>query len=134
MQVNLNSADPLFLSLSLPLCDNRPAYPFTAKSPTGDNSGANFMGAQDRVKCTDHMCPIRVHWHVKTSYVDHWRIKLTITNYNYQRNFSNWNVLVQHPGLSMNPITYSFNSTLLQPGFRGTYSISYLLFNNVGST
>lgn len=134
MQVNLNSANPLFLSLSLPLCDNRPAYPFPAMSLTGDNSGANFMGAQDPVKCTDHMCPIRVHWHVKTSYVDHWRIKLTITNYNYQRNFSNWNVLVQHPGLSMNPITYSFNSKLLQPSFRGTYSISYLLFNNVGST
>ncbi|PQQ02301.1 hypothetical protein Pyn_25262 [Prunus yedoensis var. nudiflora] len=101
----------------------RPAYPFTAKSPTGDNSGANFMGAQDPVKCTDHMCPIRVHWHVKTSYVDHWRIKLTITNYNYQRNFSNWNVLVQHPGLSMNPITYSFNSTLLQPGFRDAVAL-----------
>ncbi|CAB4321136.1 unnamed protein product [Prunus armeniaca] len=88
-----------------------------------DNSGANFMGALDPVKCTDHMCPIRVHWHVKTSYVDHWRIKLTITNYNYQRNFSNWNVLVQHPGLSMNPITYSFNSTLLQPGFRDAVAL-----------
>ncbi|XP_061368376.1 COBRA-like protein 1 [Gastrolobium bilobum] len=65
------------------------------------------------IECTKHMCPIRVHWHFKNNYVDHWRVKLTISNYNYNRNYSNWNVLVQHPGLSQNAITYSFNSTKL---------------------
>ncbi|KAM1043812.1 hypothetical protein ACFX2I_034928 [Malus domestica] len=72
----------------------------------------------DTVKCTDHMCPIRVHWHVKTNYLTHWRVKLTITNYNYMKNFSNWNVLVQHPGLSKEARTYSFNSTILPTRFR----------------
>ncbi|KAM1031218.1 hypothetical protein FF1_034990 [Malus domestica] len=72
----------------------------------------------DTVKCTAHMCPIRVHWHVKTNYLTHWRVKLTITNYNYMKNFSNWNVLVQHPGLSKEARTYSFNSTILPTRFR----------------
>ncbi|EEF33139.1 Protein COBRA precursor, putative [Ricinus communis] len=67
----------------------------------------------DIVKCTDHMCPVRVHWHVKNIYLTHWRVKLTISNYNYKRNYSNWNVLVQHPGFSQKINTYSFNCTLL---------------------
>ena len=32
------------------------------------------------VQCTSHMCPIRVHWHVKLNYKEYWRIKVTITN------------------------------------------------------
>ncbi|XP_057510817.1 COBRA-like protein 1 [Actinidia eriantha] len=67
----------------------------------------------DIVKCTHHMCPLRVHWHLKNNYQDHWRVKLTISNYNYRRNYSDWNVLVQHPGFSQSATTYSFNSTLL---------------------
>ncbi|XP_059647525.1 COBRA-like protein 1 isoform X2 [Cornus florida] len=67
----------------------------------------------DIVQCSDHMCPLRVHWHVKNNYRDHWRVKLTISNYNYGRNYSDWNVLVQHPGFSQSIRTYSFNSTVL---------------------
>ncbi|KAB2600712.1 COBRA-like protein 1 [Pyrus ussuriensis x Pyrus communis] len=85
MQVNLNSTNPSFLYFS-PLYDNRQP---SVKSDFGDGL--------DTVKCTDHMCPIRVHWHVKTNYLTHWRVKLTITKYNYMKNFSNWNVLGQHP-------------------------------------
>ncbi|KAJ1411652.1 Nucleoside phosphorylase domain [Sesbania bispinosa] len=65
------------------------------------------------IECSDHMCPIRVHWHFKNNYMDHWRVKLTISNYNYKKNFSNWNVLVQHPGFSQKATIYSFNSTKL---------------------
>ncbi|CAK9162057.1 unnamed protein product [Ilex paraguariensis] len=65
------------------------------------------------LQCTDHMCPLRVHWHVKNNYLVHWRVKLTISNYNYGRNYSDWNVLVQHPGFSQPATTYSFNSTVL---------------------
>ncbi|KAJ1415959.1 COBRA, plant [Sesbania bispinosa] len=36
------------------------------------------------IECSDHMCPIRVHWHFKNNYMDHWRVKLTISNYNYK--------------------------------------------------
>ncbi|KAM3695516.1 hypothetical protein ACB098_07G137800 [Castanea mollissima] len=68
---------------------------------------------RDEVECSDHMCLVRVHWHVKTNYLNQWRVKLTISNYNYQRNFSNWNMLVQHPGFSQPATIYSFNSTVL---------------------
>ncbi|XVF45459.1 hypothetical protein PTKIN_Ptkin02bG0208300 [Pterospermum kingtungense] len=67
----------------------------------------------DIVQCTDHMCPVRVHWHVMKNYFTHWKVKLTISNYNYKRNYSNWNVLIQHPGFSQNITAYSFNSTML---------------------
>lgn len=79
-------------------------------------------GNQDIVRCTHHMCPIRVHWHIKNSYTEYWRVKLTVTNYNYQRNYSDWNVLVQHPNFKHLEKTFSFNSTLLPAvGLGGTF-------------
>ncbi|XAR59075.1 hypothetical protein NMG60_11014715 [Bertholletia excelsa] len=59
------------------------------------------------------MCPLQVHWHLKNNYKDHWRVKLTVSNFNIGRNYSDWNVLVQHPGFSQDLTTYSFNSTVL---------------------
>ncbi|AES74274.1 COBRA-like protein 1 [Medicago truncatula] len=85
------------------------------------------------IECTDHMCPIRVHWHFKNNYMNQWRIKLTISNYNFNRNYSNWNVLVQHPGFNQKATTYSFNSTKLstlgiQDGVALFWGIDY--YNN----
>ncbi|KAL5791133.1 hypothetical protein ACOSQ2_006021 [Xanthoceras sorbifolium] len=73
----------------------------------------DFTNSVDLVQCTDHMCPVRVHWHVKSNYVDHWRIKLTVSNYNYKKNYSDWNVLVQHPGFSQKLTTFSFSGPVL---------------------
>ncbi|KAJ6365266.1 hypothetical protein OIU76_030107 [Salix suchowensis] len=42
----------------------------------------------DTVQCIDHICPGRVHWHVKNNYMDRWRVKMTISNYNYKKNYS----------------------------------------------
>ncbi|CAL1353182.1 unnamed protein product [Linum trigynum] len=67
----------------------------------------------EKLQCTDHMCPVRIHWHVKNNYMRYWRVKLTISNYNLQRNYSDWNLVVQHPGFSKKAITYSFNTTTL---------------------
>ncbi|CAN1783338.1 COBRA-like protein 2, partial [Linum perenne] len=67
----------------------------------------------DKLQCTDHMCPVRVHWHVKNSYIKYWRVKLTISNYNLQKNYSDWNAVIQHPGFRKKAIAYSFNSTTL---------------------
>ncbi|KAL3814071.1 hypothetical protein ACJIZ3_015339 [Penstemon smallii] len=67
----------------------------------------------DLIRCTDHMCPLRIHWHIKNNYVTHWRVKLTVSNYNYGRNYSNWNVVVQHPGFGQPSTAYSFNTTML---------------------
>ncbi|KAJ1419993.1 COBRA, plant [Sesbania bispinosa] len=50
--------------------------------------------AETVVRCTHHMCPIRVHWHVKQSYKEYWRVKITITNLNLVKNYSQWNLVV----------------------------------------
>ncbi|KAF6161966.1 hypothetical protein GIB67_020022, partial [Kingdonia uniflora] len=69
--------------------------------------------ARSELQCTDHMCPVGVHWHIKTNYREHWRVKMTVSNYNLGVNYTDWNVLVQHPGFNKSSLTYSFNSMLL---------------------
>lgn len=61
------------------------------------------------VRCSRHMCPIRVHWHVKLSYKEYWRVKITITNLNIVKNFSQWNLVVLHPSLRSVSQVFSFN-------------------------
>ncbi|XP_047340364.1 COBRA-like protein 6 [Impatiens glandulifera] len=61
------------------------------------------------VECTRHMCPIRVHWHIKVNYKEYWRVKLTVTNMNYVKNYSQWNLVVLHPNLRSLTQVFSFN-------------------------
>ncbi|KAI5431489.1 COBRA-like protein 1 [Lathyrus oleraceus] len=61
------------------------------------------------VRCTSHMCPIRVHWHIKLNYREYWRIKVTITNFNYRMNYKDWNLVVQHPNFDNLTRIFSFN-------------------------
>ncbi|KAL8150690.1 hypothetical protein V2J09_020498 [Rumex salicifolius] len=61
------------------------------------------------VRCSRHMCPIRVHWHIKQSYRDYWRLKITITNLNVYKNYSMWNLAVDHPNLQSVVQIFSFN-------------------------
>ncbi|TQD84498.1 hypothetical protein C1H46_029933 [Malus baccata] len=61
------------------------------------------------VTCTRHMCPIGIHWHVKESYKEYWRVKITITNYNFVKNYSDWTLVVQHPNLQSLTQLFSFN-------------------------
>jgi hypothetical protein len=60
------------------------------------------------------MCPVRINWHVKQNYRDYWRVKITITNFNFRMNYTEWNLVVQHPnfdnitqlfGLNYKPLT-----------------------------
>ncbi|KAL9266391.1 COBRA-like protein [Drosera capensis] len=67
------------------------------------------------VQCTRHMCPIRIHWHVKTNYKDYWRVKVTITNFNYRMNYTQWNIVVQHPNFDNLTTAFSFNYKSLTP-------------------
>ncbi|CAI9109874.1 OLC1v1009795C1 [Oldenlandia corymbosa var. corymbosa] len=67
------------------------------------------------VQCTSHMCPIRVHWHVKLNYKEYWRVKVTITNFNYRMNYSQWNLVVQHPNFDNLTQIFSFNYKSLTP-------------------
>ncbi|KAL7157332.1 hypothetical protein ABFS83_02G070800 [Erythranthe nasuta] len=61
------------------------------------------------VDCSSHMCPIKVHWHVKQSYTQYWRVKITVTNLNHARNYSQWDLVVLHPNLDNITQVFSFN-------------------------
>ncbi|XP_049387361.1 protein COBRA-like [Solanum stenotomum] len=67
------------------------------------------------VGCTSHMCPIRIHWHVKFNYREYWRVKVTITNFNYNVNYTQWNLVVQHPNMDNLAQLFSFNYKSLTP-------------------
>jgi hypothetical protein len=67
------------------------------------------------VQCTSHMCPIRVHWHVKLNYKEYWRVKVTVTNFNYRMNYSLWNMVVQHPNFDNLTKIFSFQYKSLTP-------------------
>lgn len=64
---------------------------------------------QPAIQCTHHMCPIKVHWHVKVNYREYWRVKITITNLNYVHNYSQWSLVVLHPNFRSVYEVYSFN-------------------------
>lgn len=74
------------------------------------------------LECTSHMCPIRVHWHVKANYKEYWRVKITVTNFNYRKNFTQWTLVAQHPNLNNVTRVYSF-----------LYK-SFMLFNTISKS
>ncbi|CAN6289132.1 unnamed protein product [Urochloa humidicola] len=67
------------------------------------------------LQCTPHMCPIRVHWHVKLNYKDYWRAKIAVTNYNYRMNYTQWTLVAQHPNLDNVTEVFSFQYKPLVP-------------------
>ncbi|XP_031489533.1 COBRA-like protein 1 isoform X2 [Nymphaea colorata] len=67
------------------------------------------------VQCTNHMCPIRVHWHVKLNYKEYWRVKMSVVNFNYRMNYTQWNLVVQHPNFDKVTEIFSFNYKSLSP-------------------
>lgn len=89
---------------------------------------------QPIVTCSQHMCPIRVHWHLKTSYKEYWRVKITITNLNLVQNYSDWNLVIQHPNLKSLTQVFSFNyQPLIQYGNISEYSSLFQLLVVVSS-
>ncbi|CAI0454500.1 unnamed protein product [Linum tenue] len=67
------------------------------------------------LQCTHHMCPVRVHWHVKTNYKEYWRVKVSVTNFNYRMNYTLWTLVVQHPNLNNVTQVFSFDYKPLVP-------------------
>lgn len=67
------------------------------------------------LQCTHHMCPIRVHWHIKFNYKEYWRVKISITNFNYRLNYSQWTLVAQHPNLNNVTTVFSFGYKPLVP-------------------
>ncbi|GAB4845358.1 hypothetical protein Ancab_038766 [Ancistrocladus abbreviatus] len=85
--------------------------PYLASALSGPGKSSNTP----LVQCTRHMCPIRIHWHVKVNYKDYWRVKVTITNFNYRMNYTQWNLVVQHPNFDNLTEAFSFNYKALTP-------------------
>lgn len=90
-----------------------PYSPDTPHLASVVSSGKNDMSPL--VQCTSHMCPIRVHWHVKLNYKEYWRVKVTITNFNYRMNYTQWNIVVQHPNFDNLTQIFSFHYKPLTP-------------------
>ncbi|KAL5723185.1 COBRA-like protein 1 [Ranunculus cassubicifolius] len=84
-------------------------YLKSAVANSGKNSDTPLL------QCTRHMCPIRVHWHVKQSYREYWRVKITITNFNYRMNYTQWNLVAQHPNFNNLTMIFSFNYKSINP-------------------
>ncbi|KAK1277568.1 COBRA-like protein 6 [Acorus gramineus] len=59
------------------------------------------------------MCPVRVHWHIKVSYKAYWRVKMTVTNFNVFKNYSDWNLVIEQPGLKNLTTIFSFENRSL---------------------
>lgn len=89
-----------------------PDSPYLASVVSAPDKSGN---SAPLVQCTSHMCPIRVHWHVKLNYKDYWRVKITITNFNYRMNYTLWNLVVQHPNFDNITKLFSFNYKSLSP-------------------
>ncbi|KAH0746286.1 hypothetical protein KY285_007943 [Solanum tuberosum] len=67
------------------------------------------------LQCTQHMCPVRIHWHVKLNYKEYWRVKITLTNFNYRVNYTQWTLVAQHPNLNNVTQVFSFDYKPLVP-------------------
>jgi hypothetical protein len=80
---------------------------------TIDKSGD--ITATPLLYCTNDMCPVKIHWHIKQNYVNYWRAKLTVTNRNFRMNYSDWNVVVQHENFDNLTEVFSFSSKPLTP-------------------
>ncbi|XP_037484237.1 COBRA-like protein 1 [Triticum dicoccoides] len=89
----------------------RPNSPYLSSVVPGDSTNT----PAPLVKCSSHMCPIRVQWHVKANYKDYWRVKITVQSFNYLMNYSQWNLVAQHPNFNNLTTIFSFRYKDLNP-------------------
>ncbi|KAK3004862.1 hypothetical protein RJ639_019530 [Escallonia herrerae] len=93
---------------------------FTLRAPgPGYTCGPAKVGKPTKFVTADQrrvtQAMIRIHWHVKLNYKDYWRVKVTITNFNYRMNYTQWNMVVQHPNFDNLTQIFSFNYKPLTP-------------------
>ncbi|KAK4735485.1 hypothetical protein R3W88_009746 [Solanum pinnatisectum] len=79
-------------------------------------------GCRNSSNCVMQSCnaqntcaPINVHWHVKSNYNKYWSVKMTITNFNYRFNYTQWTLVVQHSNLNNATQVSSFSYKPLVP-------------------
>lgn len=91
--------------------ENAPLLPVSS----GTNTGLVPRVPTPQLHCTDDMCPVRIHWHIKQNYQSYWRAKVTVTNRNYAWNYTHWNIVAQHPNFRNLTQVFSFTYTGLNP-------------------
>ncbi|KAL7094625.1 hypothetical protein ACP275_11G115500 [Erythranthe tilingii] len=102
-------------------CQNNLTHPQNCMNPDSPNlasvvsEGQKSNNLAPLVQCTSHMCPVQVHWHVKLNHKDYWKVNITITNFNYRMNYTQWNLVVQHPSFDNSTQISSFNYKPLNP-------------------
>jgi hypothetical protein len=94
-------------------CINRfdPHLPLTLNATKNNN----LQSSPDMLFCTNDMCPVKVHWHIKLNYQEYWRVKITITNRDITRNYTLWNLVVMHPNFQNFTEAFSFSYKPLNP-------------------
>ncbi|KAG0570694.1 hypothetical protein M758_6G174000 [Ceratodon purpureus] len=106
--------------------DPRTKYEDLPALSSGGTSPPPPPSAPDLLYCTRDMCPVKVHWHVKTNYKEYWRVKITITNRDFSANFTNWNLVLKHPNFNNFTEAFSFKYKALNP--YGPYSNDSAMF------
>ncbi|TQD84025.1 hypothetical protein C1H46_030408 [Malus baccata] len=76
---------------------------------TVEDDATEKSNVQPLPQCTRHMCPVRVHWHVTLNYKDYWRVKVSITNFNYRMNYTLWTLVIQYPNFINVTQVFSFD-------------------------
>uniref|UniRef100_A0A7I4AIV8 COBRA-like protein n=1 Tax=Physcomitrium patens TaxID=3218 RepID=A0A7I4AIV8_PHYPA len=94
--------------------------------PAITTRGGSSASHPDLLYCTRDMCPVKIHWHIKTNYKEYWRVKVTITNRDFSRNFTQWTLTLQHPNFDNFTDAFSFNHRGLNP--YGTFSNDTAVF------
>lgn len=94
-------------------CLNRfdPHLPLTLNATKNNN----LQSSPDMLFCTNDMCPVKIHWHIKLNYQEYWRVKITITNRDITRNYTLWNLVAQHPNFQNFTESFSFSYKPLNP-------------------
>lgn len=52
---------------------------------------------------------------MKINYKEYWRVKITVTNFNYRVNYTQWTLVAQHPNLNNVTQVFSFDYKPLLP-------------------
>ncbi|KAJ7292340.1 hypothetical protein O6H91_Y283400 [Diphasiastrum complanatum] len=82
--------------------------PMSCVDPYVTGYSTGLTSQTPEVYCTQDMCPVKVHWHVKANYYNYWRAKITIINRSLLKNFTQWNLEIQHPNLNNLTTAFSF--------------------------
>lgn len=106
--------------------DPRTRYDKLPSVISGGNSPPPPPSAPHLMYCTQDMCPVKIHWHVKTNYKEYWRVKVTITNRDFGANFSNWTLALKHPNFNNLTEAFSYKYKALNP--YGAYSNDSAMF------